>query len=109
MTKPKLFDVVELLVNLPDSDVQAGELGTIVEEYGNTDNHHAYEVEFANSEGKTIETRTLTPDQFMVVWRSATKAWIPLGDRLASLLENLPEERQEQVLSFVRSLYKTPA
>lgn len=32
MIKPELFDVVELLINLPDHNLQAGE-GAIVEEY----------------------------------------------------------------------------
>ena len=105
MSEPELFDVVELLVDLSDSEVKVGELGTIVEEYGNC----AYEVEFANSEGETIEMRALNADQFIVVWKSASKAWVPLADRLLEMMHKLPEERQEKVLSFARSLYRTPA
>lgn len=78
---------------------------TNVEAYGD----RAYEVEFSNDEGETLEMRALTPDQFVVVWKSATKALVPVGDRLTALMEKLSEDRQEQVLNFVRSLYKTPA
>lgn len=34
---------------------------------------------------------------------------VPLGDRLLEMIEKLLKESQEQVLSFVRALYKTPA
>ena len=40
MIKPELFDVVEFLVDLPDLEIKAGELGTIVEEH----NGRAYEL-----------------------------------------------------------------
>jgi hypothetical protein len=33
MIQPELLDVVELLVDLPDVQLQAGDQGTIVEEY----------------------------------------------------------------------------
>ena len=113
MIQPELFDVVELLVDLPDIAVQAGKQGTIVEDYGDTSHaqasQRAYEVEFANSEGETIAMRALTPDQFVVVWKSDTKSWVPLADRLVEMMEKLSEERQEEVLNFARSLYKAPA
>lgn len=38
MTQPEFLDVVELLVDLPDVRLQAGEQGTIVETYDD----HAY-------------------------------------------------------------------
>ena len=41
MIQPELLDVVELLVDLPDVQLQAGDQGTIVEEYED----RAYEVE----------------------------------------------------------------
>ena len=41
--KPELFDVVELLVDLPERNLQAGMQGTILEDYGT-----AYEVELVN-------------------------------------------------------------
>ena len=103
--KPELLDVVELLVDLPESAIQAGELGTIVETYGT----HAYEVEFADTEGATLALQALEPEQFVVVWKHSTQNWVPLADRIAALLQTLPEDRQQQVLNFARSLHKTPA
>jgi phage terminase Nu1 subunit (DNA packaging protein) len=103
--KPELLDVVELLVDLPESAIQAGELGTIVETYDN----HAYEVEFADAKGATLALQALEPDQFVVVWKHSTQAWVPLADRIAALLQTLPEDRQQQVLNFARSLHKAPA
>jgi len=52
---------------------------TIVEAYGD----RAYEVEFSNDEGDTLEMQALTPDQVVVVWKSATKSWVPVGDRIS--------------------------
>jgi len=103
--KPELLDVVELLVDLPESALQACELGTIVETYGT----RAYEVEFADAEGATLALQALEPDQLVVVWKNSTQAWVPLVDRIAALLQTLPEDRQQQVLNFARSLHQTPA
>lgn len=103
--KPELLDVVELLVDLPEAALQAGELGTIVETYGT----YAYEVEFADTEGATLALQALEPEQFVVVWQHSTQAWVPLADRIAALLQTLPEDRQQQVLNFARSLHKAPA
>jgi hypothetical protein len=69
---PKLFDVIKLLVDLPEVDIKAGEIGTIVEEYDDL----AYEVEFANSDGETLALLALAPDKFIVVWESETKSWV---------------------------------
>jgi Domain of unknown function (DUF4926) len=46
MTAPELFDVIELLVDLPESNLRAGERGAIVECFRDG----KYEVEFTNSE-----------------------------------------------------------
>jgi hypothetical protein len=69
---PKLFDVIKLLVDLPEVDIKAGEIGTIVEEYDDL----AYEVELANSDGETLALLALAPDKFIVVWESETKSWV---------------------------------
>ena len=105
MTQPELLDVVELLVGLPEAELQAGQQGTIVEVYDD----RAYEVEFANSHGETQAMLVLKPEQFVVVWQNATKAWVPLPERIAAVLQKLPEDRQQQVLTFARSLHETPA
>ena len=43
--RPELFDVVELLIDLPEHNLSAGVRGAIVEEY--SDRH--YEIEFTNN------------------------------------------------------------
>jgi hypothetical protein len=48
MIQTELYDVVELLVDLPKVGLKSGHLGTILE----THNEKTYEVEFANVEGK---------------------------------------------------------
>jgi hypothetical protein len=105
MIQPELLDVVELLVDLPDVRLQAGDQGTIVEEYED----RAYEVEFSNSQGETLTLLALEPEQFVVVWQNTTKTWVPLTDRITAVLQKLPEDRQQQVLNFARSLHTTPA
>jgi len=103
MIKPELFDVVELLIDLPDLEIKAGELGTIVEEH----NDHAYEVEFSNDKGETLAFLALIPEKFIVVWKNATHSWVPLSDRINAMLQLIPEDGQEKVLNFTRSLYQT--
>jgi hypothetical protein len=56
-----LLDTVIAAVNLPDHEVLAGDLGTIVEIY--TTPTHAYEVEFVNPDGTTRALLTLAPEQ----------------------------------------------
>jgi len=105
MISPELFDIVELLVDIPEANLRTGDRGAIVEQHSD----RAYEVEFTNPDGETLELLALSPEQFMVVWQSASKAWVPLTDRLAAMMSALPEERQEQVLNFARSLYRVSA
>ena len=101
--QPELLDLVELLVDLPEAARRAGDQGIIVEIYGD----RAYEVEFANAEGETLALQALEPEQFLVIWQNSTKTWVPLGDRIAALLQTLPTDKQQQVLSFARSLQQT--
>jgi len=85
MRQPELLDVIELLVDLPEATLQAGDQGTIVEIYSD----RAYEVEFANAEGETLALQVLEPEQFIVIWQSSTKTWVPLGNRIVALLQTL--------------------
>lgn len=105
MIKPELFDVIELLTDLPQVDIKAGQLGTIVEKH----DENAYEVEFSNSQGETLAFLAVKTDQFIVVWKSETHSWVSLPDRITAMLQIIPEDGQEKVLNFTRSLYKTPA
>jgi hypothetical protein len=100
MTSPELFDVVELLVHLPELELIPGTQGAIVERYG----EHHYEVEFSNKAGETKALCTLSPEQFVVVWRSQTKHWLPLPEKVTAVVSHLSEERQQQVLEFAHSL-----
>jgi hypothetical protein len=72
MIQPEVFDVVELLVDLPEDHLYSGNKGAIVDCYydGN------YEVEFTNNEGETLALCTLSGEQFIVVWKASTKSWL---------------------------------
>ena len=102
MTQPELFDVVELLVDLPEFNLRAGVQGAIVECY--QDNN--YEVEFSNSDGETLALCALSARQFVVVWSAKTKTWLPISERVAAIVNNLDNQRQEKVLDFARFLYR---
>ncbi len=60
-TSLALLETVIATVDLPDDQVLAGDLGTIVEVY--TSPSLAYEVEFVNPDGTTRALLTLAPDQ----------------------------------------------
>jgi hypothetical protein len=57
----QLLDTVIASVNLPDHQVLAGDLGTIVEVYAEPE--PAFEVEFVNPDGTTRALLTLSPNQ----------------------------------------------
>ena len=100
MNQPELFDLVELLVNLPENELKAGERGTIVERYGND----AYEVEFSDSDGETLALCTISPEQFIIVWQAETKSWLSLSEQITDVVKNLDVARQKEVFKFARSL-----
>lgn len=100
MNQPELFDIVELLVNLPENELKAGVRGTIVERYGND----AYEVEFSDSDGETLALCTIPPEQFIIVWQAETKSWLSLSEQITDVVKNLDAARQKEVFKFARSL-----
>ena len=102
MIKPELFDLVELLVDLSEHNLTRGEQGTIVEDY----NDGYYEIEFSNNEGETIALCPLSKQQFMVIWKAKSKTWLSLTEKLKVLVDNLPNEKQQKILDFTRSLYQ---
>jgi hypothetical protein len=62
ISKPlQLLDTVIATVDLPQDEVLAGDLGTIVEVY--TQPYPAYEVEFVNPNGTTRALLILSPAQ----------------------------------------------
>jgi hypothetical protein len=99
--KPALFDVVELLTDLPTQQLRIGDRGAIVESY----NDNTFEVEFTNREGETLALVALPAQQFMVVWSADTCTWVSETEQVATLLSRLPKELNQEVLNFVRFLY----
>ena len=100
MTEPELFDVIELLVNLPEDNLHVGVRGAIVSCY----NDKTYEVEFTNEEGETLALCTLSFEQFIVIWKAKTKSWLPVSEQITAVINYLSEERKQEVLDFARSL-----
>jgi hypothetical protein len=101
MTKPELFDVIELLRNQPEKILQAGAQGAIVDVYPDGQ----YEVEFSNESGETLALVTLFADQFIVVWRAETKTWVTIAEKIEALVAGLPEDIREEVFDFARFIY----
>jgi len=97
---PDLGDVVELIVDIPDRNLRAGIQGTIVHCYAD----QAYEVEFTNNEGETLDFLALRPEQFIVVWRAKTQQWVSVSEQAVALIANLPDGAKQQVLDFARFL-----
>ncbi len=97
---PKLFDTVELLVDVPEKGLRAGMRGAIV--LAHTEN--VYEVEFINEHGETIALCALPADQFIVVWQAETKREVPLEEQLAQIVARLPQKTGEEILDFARFL-----
>jgi len=93
---PDLFDVIELMVDVPEQGLRAGMQGTIVECHPGD----AYEVEFTNELGETFAFLALRPDQFIVVWRAKTRTWLSISEQVATLVAHLPEEMGREVLDF---------
>lgn len=101
MVKPELLDVVELLVDQPEQGLSLGTRGAIVEVY--PDDH--YEVEFINADGETLASFAIPGANFLVVWRSATQAWVPITEQLEILAARLSADTQQEVLDFARFVY----
>ena len=100
--KPELFDIVELLVNLPEFQQSIGSQASIVECH---DLNH-FEVEFSNEAGETTALCVLLPQQFIVVWQAQNKQWLTTTDKITAIFDNLSENKREEVLDFVRFLYQ---
>jgi hypothetical protein len=99
--KPDLFDVVELLVDLPEQHLRMGARGAIV--HCHPDN--ACEVEFTSEAGETLALCSLSPQEFIVVWRAKTQSWVPIAEQVAALVARLPERGEQEVLDYARFLH----
>lgn len=60
----ELFKEAVLLMNLPGKGPEKGDVGVVVEIYGD---HRGYEVEFMTKEGRTIAVETLNSDQVRAI------------------------------------------
>ncbi len=72
MNKPELFDVIQLLTDIPQDSLRKGEQGTIVDDYGDG----VFEIEFINKKGETTALCSIHQDKFTVVWSSQTQQWL---------------------------------
>jgi hypothetical protein len=61
------LDVVTLAADLPADGLHAGDTGTVVHVFHKP--YTAYEVEFTDSDGRTIAMVTLTANQFRLLSR----------------------------------------
>ncbi|MGK7944610.1 MAG: DUF4926 domain-containing protein [Microcystaceae cyanobacterium] len=102
MIKPELFDIVELLVNLPEYQQMIGSQGAIVECHDD----HNFEVEFANEEGETTTLCNLSDKKFVIVWKSSTKQWLSTSDQITAIINHLSPNKQEEVLKYARLIYQ---
>jgi len=96
----ELGDVIELISDIPGKGLRAGMQGTIVHCHSN----QAYEVEFTNDEGETLDFLAVRQEQFMMIWRAKTQDWVPIAEQIAALVANLPDEIGLEVLDFARFL-----
>jgi hypothetical protein len=62
-TRLALFTVIVLRQDVPESNLRSGQTGTIVEHLSSG----AYEVEFTDSFGNTLESRAFFEDQLVPV------------------------------------------
>ena len=67
---PKLFDIVALLIDIPEEGLRRGNVGAIVEVYNSGE---AYEVEFVDRDGQTYGLLALRPEQFMLLSHTAAE------------------------------------
>ncbi|MEK7829745.1 MAG: DUF4926 domain-containing protein [Acidobacteriota bacterium] len=74
--KIKLFDVIALTTDLPESNLWQGQVGTVVEVLADG---QAFEVEFSDRNGRTYESLGLRPSQFMVLHFEPT-ASLPVSE-----------------------------
>jgi hypothetical protein len=100
MIEPMLFDVVETIYPLGDSDLATKAQGTIVHSHGDG----SFEIEFADENGETVAVHTLTRDQFIVVWQANVGGEVPLAEQVAQIVALLPDRAGTEVLDFARFL-----
>jgi len=66
--KPKLFDVIAILDDIPDHGLLKGQVGTLVEQLS----EDTFEVEFSDNSGKTYAIMPLATHRFIVLHYNAS-------------------------------------
>jgi hypothetical protein len=97
---PALLDIVELLVDVQEQPgestaetiyLPSGTHGTIVHDHG----ARCYTLEFVHADnGRTVALGERPWDQFIVVWQAENEQWVPMHDRVAQIMERLPEPQK---------------
>ena len=100
MIKPELYDVVEIITELPEYNLHAGTRGTVVLQYSDED----FEIEFEDEEGNSLAICTLPLHQFIVVWQANGEHAVSITDQIAQIVSRLPNEVGSEVLDFARFL-----
>lgn len=59
-----LFNQAVLLVDMPEKGLAKGDVGVVVEIYGN---HEGYELEFMTKDGRTVAVETLMAGQVRAI------------------------------------------
>ena len=98
---PDIGDIVEIIIDIPDKNLRAGVRGTVVHCHGND----AYEIEFTDDDGKTLDFLALHAKHFIVIWRAETRQWIPIAEQASLLVAGLPDDAAKEVLDFARFLF----
>jgi len=93
-------DLVELIVDIPERNLRSGTQGTVV----HCHDSEAYEIEFTNDDGETVDFLSLSPKQFIVVWRAETEKWVSKVEQVSALAANLADESVNEILNFARFL-----
>ena len=99
--KPDIGDIVEIIIDIPEKNLRAGVWGAVVYCHGN----NAYEIEFADDEGETLDFLAMHAKHFIVVWRAETRQWIPIAEQASVLVAGLPDDAAKEVLDFARFLF----
>jgi hypothetical protein len=92
----QIGDLIKLITDIPDKNLHTGMLGAIV----HCHNENCYEVEFSNEDGETLACLALETKQFIQVWNSEKKQWLSANERVANIIQYLPEETAEEILHY---------
>ena len=102
MTKPEMFDLVEMIVDAPKAGLRVGDQGNIIEIFGDG---QEYMVEFIDDEGYTTHLINLEPRTFVVAHRHQMKEPVSAIDQIGDIVARLSEEHAQRILDFVRYQY----